>query len=149
MSSRMDVDEKNDSIDNENDNVVPSTKDGLIAAKSIQGYVLIVTNVHEEAAEEDVTDFFSDFGRVRGVHLNLDRQSGYVKGYALVEFREKSEAEEAVREADGSELLGTIINVDFAFVESPEQTNETKPKQRERSPDRGGRYESRQERDQW
>lgn len=111
--------------------------------------MLIVTNVHEEATEEDITDFFSDFGRVRGVHLNLDRQSGYVKGYALVEFREKSEAEEAVREADGSELLGTIINVDFAFVESPEQTNETKPKQRERSPDRGGRYESRQERDQW
>ncbi|BAM40956.1 mRNA transport factor [Theileria orientalis strain Shintoku] len=64
--------------------------------KSIEGWVLLVTGIHEEAQEEDVRDLFENYGTVTSVHLNLDRRTGYVKGYALLEFKERNEAENAI-----------------------------------------------------
>ena len=86
---------------------------------SAEGWVVIVTNVHEEAAEDDVYEHFAEFGEIKNVPLNLDRRTGFVKGYALVEYGTQEEARKAVTTAHNSTLLDQTLGVSFAFAEGP------------------------------
>ena len=86
--------------------------------RSVEGWVIFVTGIHEEAEEEDIREVFCDYGRIKSIVLNADRKTGVPKGYALVEFLERDKAQDAINALHGKKLLGKRIGVHWAFCKS-------------------------------
>ena len=91
---------------------------GAGPVKSVEGWIVFVWNVHEEAQEEDILDAFGEYGEVRNIHVNLDRRTGFVKGYVLIEYAERKEADAAIKAMNGADMLGQTLGCDFAFREA-------------------------------
>jgi len=54
------------------------------------------------------------------LHVNLDRKTGYLKGYAMIEYELLAEAQKAIKKLNGEKFMNKVLTVDFAFKKPPE-----------------------------
>ena len=71
--------------------------------------------MNEELQEEDLLDVFSEFGAVKNLHFNLDKRTGYAKGYAFIEYEQRDDAADAIKGMDGKEVAEQKVRIDWAF----------------------------------
>ena len=83
--------------------------------KSVDGFVIALTGLHEEVTEEDLIDTFAEYGEIKNCVLNLDRRTGYAKGYALLEYSTFEEARKTIEQFTSKEFQGKKIRADWAF----------------------------------
>ena len=80
-----------------------------------------MTGLYEEIQEEDLLDIFTEFGAVKSCHLNIDKKTGYVKGYAFIEYESISNAKKAIDKMDGEDIVGYKVKVDWVFRKDPKR----------------------------
>jgi RNA recognition motif-containing protein len=73
---------------------------------------IFVGSLPSTATEQEVTELFSQYGKVRSIKLATDLFSNQCKGFGFIEM-EGHEARAAIAALDGSEFNGKHLRVNF------------------------------------
>jgi len=75
---------------------------------------IYVGNLSRETTEDDLRQAFETLGQVESVNIIKDRFSGESRGFGFVEMPSKQEAQKAIEEMNGKDLMGRALNVNEA-----------------------------------
>ena len=75
---------------------------------------IYVGNLSHQATEDDLRQAFEAFGQIESVNIIKDRFSGESRGFGFVEMPSKQEAQKAIEEMNGKDLMGRALNVNEA-----------------------------------
>jgi RNA recognition motif-containing protein len=75
---------------------------------------IYVSNLSFNVADEDLRDFFSDYGEVTSAKVITDRETNRSRGFGFVEMSDDAAAEKAISELDGATVEGRAIRVSVA-----------------------------------
>lgn len=73
-----------------------------------------VTNLSEDATEQDLRELFSHFGSIQRIYLARDRQTQRSKGFAFINYYDKKNAEKAITALNGYGYHYLILKVEWA-----------------------------------
>jgi len=75
---------------------------------------IYVGNLSYNVSEENLRQAFEAFGQVSSATIVKDKYNGQPRGFGFVEMPDQAEAQAAIKNLNGKELLGKQMNVNEA-----------------------------------
>ena len=86
------------------------------SARSIEECIWIIRDFHEEAQEDNAYALFREYANLKNMYLNLDGQTAFAKGCAMVEYELLKEAKNVLDNINGQNWLGHHSPIAWAFI---------------------------------
>ena len=75
---------------------------------------IYVSNLSFNVQDEDLREFFAEYGEVTSAKVILDKFTNKSRGFGFVEMSIETEAKKAIEELDHAEYDGKVITVSVA-----------------------------------
>ena len=72
---------------------------------------IYVSNLRFNVQDEDLREFFTEYGEVTSAKIINDRETGRSRGFGFVEMTDDEASKKAIAELDGAEVEGRTIKV--------------------------------------
>ncbi|RXN31871.1 ELAV 1 isoform X1 [Labeo rohita] len=92
------------------------------SSDSIKDANLYISGLPKTMTQKDVEDMFTQYGRIINSRVLVDQASGLSRGVAFIRFDKRSEAEEAIKDLNGSKPAGASEPITVKFAANPNQT---------------------------
>jgi RNA recognition motif-containing protein len=83
---------------------------------------LFVGNLAYDVTEAELRAHFAAVGQLSSLYLPMDRDTGKPRGFAFIEFSQRSDAEEAIRRLNNQEFKGRPLAVSEARARDDRST---------------------------
>jgi len=88
---------------------------------------LYIGNISFQCTNEELTDYFAQWGQVKDCYMPTDRQTGAPRGFAFVSMN-PDDANKAIEDANGVEFGGRVIEVNVSLPKGEKaERKEKKP----------------------
>jgi len=75
---------------------------------------IYVSNLSFAVQDEDLKEFFAEYGEVSSVKVITDKFTNRSRGFAFVEMPDEAAGQKAIQELDGATVDGRTIKVNVA-----------------------------------
>ena len=88
---------------------------------------IYVSNLSFAVQDEDLREFFAEYGEVSSAKVIMDKYTNRSKGFGFVEMPDDASAQKAIAELDGGMVEGRAIKVMVAKPKEERSNNNSKP----------------------
>jgi len=82
---------------------------------------IYVGNIAFNATEQDLRDFFSEYGEIESLKIMKDNFTERSKGFGFIEMVDENDAKKSISSLNGKSFMGKTLKVSEARPQRPQQ----------------------------